>query len=153
MKLFFSDQGIVEMTSLQSRIKQIPGNAGYYITLADIRGTFYANSGTESAPTFVSNVSTLSTAGARISSVVASSGAVLRDHGLTLISASRVFRKVQLLISTNSLVNGGTDGVAGSSYESATGPIEAYLTGFIELPGTGGYSSGTGSVTPVARLG
>lgn len=142
------------MSSLQSGLKQIPANAGYYIPLADCRNTFYANSGTNAAPNFVSGVSTLSTAGARISTLIASAGAgVLRDHGLTLTSASRVFRKVQLLISSNSLVNGGTDGVGGTSYENVTTLQEPYLTGFIELPGTGGFSTGSGSFTPVARLG
>jgi hypothetical protein len=142
------------MTSLQTSLKQIPANAGYYIPLADCRTTFYANSGTNAAPTFVSGLSTLSTAGARISTLIATAGAgVLRDHGLTLTSASRVFRKVQLLISSNSLVNGGTDGVGGTSYEAVAANQEPYITGFIELPGTGGYSTGTGSFTPVARLG
>jgi hypothetical protein len=144
------------MTSLQSRIKQIPGNAGYYICVANAQTTVYANTGTNAAPTFNNSIFQSTVSANTVTHLPATelgAGKVFRDHGLTLISASRVFRKVQLLVSTNSLVNGGTDGVAGVGYESATGPIEAYLTGFIELPGTGGYSSGTGSVTPVARLG
>jgi hypothetical protein len=139
------------MTSLQSGLKQIPANAGYYIPLADCRATFYANNGTDAAPNFTSGLSTLNN---RYSTLIASAGAgVLRDHGVTLISATRVFRKVQLLVSSNSLVNGGTDGVGGLGYETVTSVQEPYLTGFIELPGTGGYSTGSGSFTPVARLG
>ena len=136
------------MTSLQSGLKQIPANAGYYIPVADCRTTFYVNNGTSDAPSFGQSISTLSSAGAVVSSLIASSGAgVMRDMGQTLLSSTRVFRKVQILRSTLSVVNGGTDGVAGNSTTPG-----AYLTGYIELPGTGGYSSGYG-FTPVARLG
>ena len=150
MKIFFSDQGIVEMTSLQSGLKQIPGNAGYYIAVATATTTVYGNAGTNAAPSFSNGLFASTISSATKSSAVAA-GTVFRDHGLTLISASRVFRKVQLMVSTNSLVNGGTDGVGGATYGAAN--VMPYITGFIELPGTGGYSSGTGSVTPVARLG
>ena len=136
------------MSSLQSGLKQVPANAGYYIPVADCRTTFYVNAGTDAAPTIQSGLSSLSSAGKGVSTLIASSGAgVFRDMGKTLVSSTRVFRRVQLLAATSSLVNGGTDGVAGNS----TTPGE-YLTGLIELPGTGGYSSGY-AFTPVARLG
>lgn len=137
------------MTSLQTSLKQVPLNAGYYIPVADCRTTFYVNSGTEAAPSFVSGLSSLSSAGKGVSTLIAGNGtgSVFRDMGKTLLSSTRVFRRVQLLSATSSLVNGGTDGVAGNS----TAPGE-YLTGYIELPGTGGYSSGY-AFTPVARLG
>jgi hypothetical protein len=136
------------MTSLQTSLKQVPANAGYYIPVADCRATFYVNNGTSDAPNFGQGISTLSTAGAVVSSLIASAGAgTLRDMGQTLTSSTRVFRKVQILRATSSLVNGGTDGVAGQSATPG-----AYITGYIELPGTGGYSSGAG-FTPVARLG
>jgi hypothetical protein len=76
---------------------------------------------------------------------------MLRDHGVTLLSAGRVFRKVQVMMGTSSVTVGGTDGVAGMF--NATNTTPSYATGFIELPGTGGYSSGSGNFTPVARLG
>jgi hypothetical protein len=143
------------MTSLQTTIKQIPARLGYYINVGDIRTTFYQNNGTEAAPLMSTNIYAQSTTlinGTKISTVFATAGsAVLRDHGKTLLSSSRVFRKVQVLTNTSSIVNNGTDGVAGVGYETNT--IVPYLTGYIELPGTGGYSSGTGSVTAVARLG
>jgi hypothetical protein len=147
------------MTSLQTTIKQIPLRLGYYVNVADMRTTFYQNNGTDAAPVITTNIYAQSTVlvsyngtGTRLSTVFATAGAaVLRDHGKTLLSASRVFRKVQLLVSSNSLVNGGTDGVGGVSYETNT--AVPYLTGYIELPGTGGYSTGTNSFTPVARLG
>jgi hypothetical protein len=154
LKLFFSDQSIEEMTSLQSGLKQIPSNAGYYITVALAQTTVYSNTGTDAAPTFNNGAfqSTVSVATvSHLPDTELAAGKVFRDHGKTLLSAGRVFRKVQLLISTNALVNGGTDGVGGQSYENnLTSP---YITGYIELPGTGGLSSGTGQATPVARLG
>ena len=143
------------MTSLQSGLKQIPANAGYYITVATATTTVYANVGTDAAPTLSNGAFQSSISSATKTNVVAA-GTVFRDHGKTLLSASRVFRKVQLLVSSNSLVNGGTDGVGGASYETAASNSTTstpYITGYIELPGTGGYSTGSGSFTPVARLG
>jgi hypothetical protein len=147
------------MTSLQTKIKQIPANAGYYINVGNCLSVVYENTGTDAAPT-ISNAAfllTLSTAGltaAGISSLVNTVStpgqAVFRDMGKTLLSSTRVFRKVQLLRSTLSLVNGGTDGVAGSVPDANT--PTGYLTAYIELPGTGDYNSGYG-FTPVARLG
>lgn len=138
------------MTSLQSFTKQVPANAGYYVTLTDIRSRFYYNVGTDAAP----QMSTLSfTAGNQggVSSVIAAAGGMLRDHGVTLLSSGRVFRKVQVMCSTNQVRVGGTDGVGGDV--NATNTTPSYGTGFIELPGTGGYSSGGANFTQVARLG
>ncbi len=151
------------MTSLQTTVKQIPARLGYYVNVGSLNTTFYVNGGTDAAPFLstsglagagtawnfrINNATTFST----LSTAMFNPGnIVLRDHGKTLLSSSRVFRKVQILLSTNSLVNGGTDGVAGQSYEAnATQP---YLTGYIELPGTGGYSTGIPNFSPVARLG
>lgn len=151
------------MTSLQTSIKQIPARLGYYVNVASLNTSFLVNGGTDAAPFLstsglagagtawsfkVNNNATFSTLS---TAMFNPGGVVLRDHGKTLLSASRVFRKVQILLSTNSLVNGGTDGVAGQSYEANT--TQPYLTGYIELPGTGGSNSGTGSFAPVARLG
>jgi hypothetical protein len=138
------------MTSLISHTKQIPLNSGYYITLTDARSKFYFNAGTTDAP-LMSTVSFSDPQQGNLSSIVGNQGGILRDHGVTLLSAGRVFRKVQIMASTNSVTVGGTDGVAGQV--NAAGLTPSYGTGFIELPGTGGYSSGSGSYTPVARLG
>ncbi len=137
------------MTSLQTRIKQIPANDGYYITVATgARDRFYANIGTDSAPSLTIGpiISSMSSAGAGLSTIVNAAGAIFRDMGKTLTSSGRVFRKVQLLVSSAT-----TEGVGGNAATVAI-PVD-YLTGFIELPGTGGMSSGSGSYTPVARLG
>jgi hypothetical protein len=132
------------MTSLISATKQIPANAGYYITVGDARLRFYANNGTDEAPSMGQMVSTMSTSGAAVSSLITTAGAgVFKDMGKTLVSSSRVFRKVQLLAGPAT-----TEGVAGG----AAAPT-AYLTGYIELPGTHGLSSGSALHTPVARLG
>lgn len=137
------------MSSLQSHTKQIPLNNGYYITLGDIRGEFYQNYGTDAAP-LMSTINYSNPVQPQ-SSIIAAAGGTLRDHGVTLVSSGRVFRKVQVMAPTGPSYLAGTDGVAGNV--SASGLTPSYLTGFIELPGTGGYSSGTGSVTAVARLG
>jgi hypothetical protein len=137
------------MTSLQTRIKQIPANDGYYITVATgARGSFYANVGTDSAPSLTIGplISSMSSSGQAVSSIVNAAGAIFRDMGKTLTSSGRVFRKVQLLVSSAT-----TEGVGGAAATVAL-PVD-YLTGYIELPGTGGMSSGSNNYTPVARLG
>ncbi len=147
------------MTSLQSGLKQIPANNGYYINVASVTGTIYTNTGTDAAPVFSNAIaiSSVSAATAGVSTMLITAGAtIFRDMGKTLTSSSRIFRKVQLLMSTNSLVNSGTDGVGGVAGSST---LASYLTMYIELPGTGGYSTGAGTntstvdFTPVARLG
>jgi hypothetical protein len=60
-----------------------------------------------------------------ISSIAA--GGLLRDMGKSVVSAGRVFRKVQLLTSTVS-----TSGVGGPAGVT-TNPVVDYLTGYIEL--------------------
>ena len=148
------------MTSLQSSWKQVDTRAGYYVNVASLvptvaTATFYYNAGTDNAPLISTNPWALST---NTSTILKTAGqAVFRDHGKTLVSSGRVFRKVQLLVSTNSVLNDGSDGVAGGS---GTGPNNSggdgvqpsYLTGLIELPGQS-TGSGAGTFTPVARLG
>jgi hypothetical protein len=139
VELFFSGKGI-EMTSLQSGLKQIPANAGYYITVADARTTFYQNNNTDAAPLISANLYSRSSIN---STIIATAGGVFKDMGKTLLSSGRAFRKVQLVTSTPT-----TEGVGGVDVAPTN-----YITGYIELPGTHGYSSGSGSYTPVARLG
>ena len=132
------------MTSLTSHTKQIPANAGYYINVADCRESFYVNAGTDEAPRMSTNIYSQSSI---TSSFMNSAGqAVFKDMGKTLVSSSRVFRKVQLVVSTGFVVSGGSSGVGGVD----VAPFN-YLTGYIELPGQHG-SGGLGG-TPVARLG
>ena len=142
------------MTSLQTEVKQNHGDSGYFINVADIRGTIYGYNPTAGAATFSTAVWAIATAAVPYyspflqSSLALAGGAVLKDMGKTVVSSLRTFRKVQLVTSTNSLVKGGTEGVGGVDVAPTN-----YITGYIELPGTHGYSSGSGSYTPVARLG
>lgn len=147
------------MTSLQTSLKQIPLNMGYYINVGDCRTKFYQNNGTDELIRMSTNVyaqSTLRTAAnvGSVSSILSTNmatagGVVFRDHGKTLVSSGRVFRKVQLMFSTNDVYPDlGTDGVGGLDSSPTN-----YATGYIELPGQG-TGSGIGSgCTPVARLG
>ncbi len=138
------------MTSLIRATKQIPANAGYYIPIGNCLSTFVQNNGTDSVPAFGQIISTLSTAGAGVSSLVNAAGAgVFRDMGKTLVSSGRTFRKVQLLISSSDVSVGN---VASSSGVGGLAP--AYLTGYIQLPGSGDGANQSGGIfTPVARLG
>ena len=144
------------MTSLLTSLKQVPANAGFYITVADCRTTFYTNAGTDAAPLFSTNIYARSTV---TSTLLATGGtAVLRDHGKVQISSGRVFRKVQLMVSSGQVTTGGTDGVGG--IDLGPGVTPGYITGYIELPGQGvGSGVGTGAAatagvfSPVARIG
>lgn len=137
------------MTSLISQTKQIPANAGYYITVAAAGTTVYANAGTDELPVLSNPImaSTLNAAG--VYGTVNAAGAVLKDMGKTLVSSGRVFRKVQVVANTSAAAVPGkeTGGVGGVDVAPT-----AYITGFIELPGQHG-SGGYAPTTPVARLG
>ncbi len=144
------------MTSLQTRLKQIPANAGFYIAVGSSVGqTLYANTGTDSLPnfnntTFPSSIS--SATGGKLGATLV--GQIFRDMGKSLVSSGRAFRKVQFMVSTGqTLVAGsaagfGTDGVAGVD----TAPTN-YVTGYIELPSFGTVGGNSGGCTTVARLG
>lgn len=141
------------MTSIVARPKQ---SGGYFIPLGNCAdkvlqysggtgsgGSFLPGSFAQAAWTTTSRlVSTISTIAA---------GGVLRDEGKTVVSASRTFRKVQLIVPTVS--TGGVDGLANTS------PNTDYLTGYIEIASgpngiTKGNSAGVGvlagQMAPVA---
>jgi hypothetical protein len=142
------------MTSLTSYTKQIPANAGYYINIASMAtasgaagARFLVNAGTDDLPNLSTNLYATSSFA---STLLATAGsAIFKDMGKTLTSSGRVFRKVQLVVSTGILATGGTDGVGGVD----NAPFN-YLTGYIELPGThGAFGTNGAQVAPVARLG
>jgi hypothetical protein len=132
------------MTSLISQTKQIPANAGYYITIASVTGSVYANTGDDSLPVMNNSIMASSLSTAQVYTAVNGAGAVLKDMGKTLVSSGRVFRKVQVVANTGAIPTGGVGGVDAAP--------TAYITGFIELPGQHG-SGGYYLPTPVARLG
>ena len=144
------------MSSVLSRVKQIPMNAGFYVTTASAGATSYSLTGTEVAPIFAA-VSAASLGGASALggtsalAILNAAGAILRDEGKTLRSAGRIFRKVQLLVSTGSILANGSDGVAG---QVASGTVTSpYLTFYVELPGGALNGVAGTATTPIARLG
>jgi hypothetical protein len=131
------------MTSLQTSVRQVSANSGYFIPLTDIRTMIYSvNNGTV-APATWANAPVGASQGVYSTLVAASGRSILRDMGKTVVSASRTFRKVQLVVSSAS-----TFGVAGNA--GVTAPATEWLTGYIEL---GFGSDGVSVHTPVAQYG
>jgi hypothetical protein len=131
------------MSSVAARPKTLQSNNAYFVNVGDIRTTFLVNAGTTDLPVFSTNIMGTSSL---LSTVLATAGrAFLRDMGNNIVSSGRVFRKVQYLIN-----NASTSGVGGPATGSAT---TDYFTGFIELPGLGGISSGAAAPAAVARVG
>uniref|UniRef100_A0A6C0JV09 Uncharacterized protein n=1 Tax=viral metagenome TaxID=1070528 RepID=A0A6C0JV09_9ZZZZ len=125
------------MTSLLVTQRQVSENIGYFIPLADIRTKMLSYS--DSTGAF--STATWAVTGV-YSSLVAGVGAgILKDLGRTIVSSTRVFRKVQLVVSSVS-----TFGVAGQV--GTTWPQMDFLTAYIELGLDGG-----GAFTPVAHYG
>ena len=147
------------MTSLQTRIKQVDVEQGYYMPLSSLQSVIYAftpgsNAGGSFAQGTFSTASWATTtyngkANPYLSSINGAGAGILKDMGKTVVSSGRTFRKVQLVNSANA-ANGttyvSTNGVAGGA--PGTTPVQDYLTGFIEL----GFD-GQGIPAPVAVFG
>ena len=128
------------MTSVGSRTRQVSADVGYYIPVADLRNKIQAYNPTSATFAAASWAST-ATGALTVLPLISSAGAgILKDMGKTVVSASRTFRKVQLVVSTTS-----TFGVGGAA---ATSPPEDFYTGYIEL----GFE-GNGKPAPVAHFG
>lgn len=138
------------MTSLLTSSRQVDTESGYFIPLANIVGRVFAYNPASGVPNF----STATWAGGRVngdytngtakyaSSISTVGAGLLRDLGKTVVSSSRSFRKVQLVVSSYS-----TFGVGGAS---STPWVEDYLTGYVEL----GFGNGSnGLFTPLAKYG
>jgi hypothetical protein len=135
------------MTSLQTNVRQISNDSGYFITISSCAGVIFTTPLGENPPW----ASTTAIAG--FSSVVSSvnrAGTLLRDMGKTVISSGGYFRKVQLVVPQQAaagFVSTGTAstfGVAGSG-GAANGD---FFTGYIKL----GFE-GQGPNAPVAQFG
>jgi hypothetical protein len=143
------------MTSLQTRIKQIDTEQGYYMPLSSLQNIVYAftpgsGAGGSFAQGSFSTASWATTfyngkANPYLSSINGAATGLLRDMGKTVVSAGRTFRRVQLLQNGTAFVS--TGGVAGQTAAGTT-PVQEYLTGFIEL----GFD-GAGTPAPVAVFG
>ncbi len=145
------------MTSIGADIKQIPNDARYYVPVSSLayRGAINAKDATTGALTQANWL--LNAAGQAggfppgaagygtsfVSSINGPGAGRLRDLGKTYISASRAFRKVQLV-----WYGTGAHSTFGVNGSAATSPDSDYLTGFIEL----GWE-GNGVPAPVARMG
>jgi hypothetical protein len=132
------------MTSLLTSSRQVSSDTGYYIPLASLIGKIYGYNPTPGQSTFSTAVWASPGIGgtAKYASSISTIGAgVLRDMGRTIVSSSRTFRKVQLVVSAAVL-----DGVSGAA--PGTNPLEDFLTGYIEL----GFGNGS-NFTPVAAYG
>ena len=131
------------MTSLQTSIKQVDTESGYFVPVGSLLGKVYGYNATNQ---------TLSTAswayfgpGLPLSSINAAGAGILKDMGKTVVSSLRTFRKVQLVLNgPATYTNASTFGVGGR----AATTTEDYLTGYIEL----GFE-GNGSPAPVAKFG
>ena len=132
------------MTSLQTSLRQISNNNGYFIPVASCMNKIYSiNNGSVSVAPFASTGATQAVL--TYSTLVNAAGAgLLKDMGKTVVSSSRTFRKVQLVAPSNK----STFGVGGDAGTSA--PNMDWLTGYIEL---GFGSDGLSSPTPVASFG
>jgi hypothetical protein len=131
------------MTSLQTSIKQIPSDGGYFMTVGSLADKVYAYNATATPPFTVASfaVSGAGGGGKPLSSI-STAGGVLRDMGKTVVSSLRTFRKVQLVVK-NDVATPSTFGVGGPATAG-----QEYFTGYIEL-GFEGY----GDRAPVAQFG
>lgn len=145
------------MTSIGSEVKQVPNDARFFVPVSSLayRGAINAKDATTGA---LSQVPWLLNAAGQaangspgapgfgttfVSSINGPGAGKLRDLGKTYVSASRAFRKVQLVWYGSA--TGATFGVNGAAN---TTPDSDYLTGFVEL----GWE-GNGVPAPVARMG
>ena len=139
------------MTSIPAFLKQIPSDSRNFVPVSSLAYPGGINSlatsgalatalwaGDGRAP----NATVPTNGGSKYTSSINGPGAgKLRDMGKTYLSAGRVFRKVQLIVSNTQTTS--TFGVEGAS---PTTPNADYLTGYIEL----GWE-GAGVPAPVAR--
>jgi hypothetical protein len=140
------------MTSIGVRTRQVSSDSGYYIPLADIRNTLFSAPSTANGALGVCPPWASTPNADRVLCLISSAGAgLLKDMGKTIVSSTRVFRKVQLVVpsSLNGQVNLqvlSTGGVGGGSGTSL--PSMDYYTAYIELG-----SEGSGNPTRVALFG
>jgi len=134
----------------------VNSDTGYYMPLADLRGKLFSGPiGNANGPlsTAVWASAVAGVGDVKVSSLIASAGAgLLKDMGKTIVSSTRVFRKVQLVVPPSTLGGAitnviGTNGVGGLS-STQTSPLMEYYTAYIELG-----SEGSWNPTPVALFG
>jgi hypothetical protein len=140
------------MTSLQTGVRQISNNSGYFITVNNlINQVVVSPKGPVALWASSFGSGDFSTNGCYASSI-SSAGALLRDMGKSIVSSGAFFRKVQLVVPQGTggarLGTAGTTstfGVAGAA--NVTGQLD-FLTGYIKL----GFE-GQETPAPVANFG
>jgi hypothetical protein len=135
------------MSSLLRSTREVSNNTGYYIPVGDCRTRVYAYNPADGVQQFSTAAWAVPDGSLRPSpystllTTAAGGQGLLKDMGRTVVSSSRVFRRVQLVAQSVS-----TFGVAGAA--GTTWPAADFLTGYIEL----GFEGG-GVPTPVAAFG
>jgi hypothetical protein len=134
------------MTSIDNHYRQ--RHPSYFMPISSLQGIIYAHNSAAGATTFAPATWASATAVGPYAAAISSIGAcILKDLGTQVVSSSRVFRKIQLVVRNGALTgNQSTFGVAGQS--GTTPPSQDFLTGYIEL----GYE-GSGPATPVVNYG
>ena len=138
------------MSSLLRSTREVSNNTGYYIPIGDCRTRIYAYNPADGGVQFSTAAWAYpdgASGNGRYSTFVAGSvgaatAGLLKDMGRTVVSSSRVFRRVQLVV-PNLPSTFGVGGAAATSW-----PAADFLTGYIEL----GFEGG-GFPTPVAAFG
>jgi hypothetical protein len=125
-------------------------SGGYYITLGDIRASALTvtegtgSGGATTAPGVAAFAWTAANnAGGLNSTLVSSSGQLIRDMGRHVFSAGRAFRKFQAVNPAASLSTGGVSGTTGTGNAG-------YLTFYLEVP-KGGLGPNGASVAAIAK--
>ena len=147
------------MTSLQSGLRQISNDSGYFISLATCANQIYSTPDTSSvvAPWASTALSTVAFAGltaGALSSVIfraSTVGTLFKDMGKTVVSSGVHFRKVQLVLpqgAPGALATAGTVSTFGVGGMASLTGMPDFFTGYIRL----GFD-GQSTPAPVAQFG
>ena len=137
------------MTSVGTSVRGIPTDSRNFVTVSSIYylGGINALNATTGALTQAvwasGGAGTVinSATNTKYGSTINAPGARLKDMGRTYLSSNRVFRKVQLVVASNTASTFGVEGKTG------TVPVEDFLTGYIEV----GWEGAAAQPAPVAR--
>jgi len=134
------------MSSVDNHYRQ--RQPSYFMPVSSLQGLVYAYNGSAfTNATWASTGSAFAVGGSPYLSSINGAGAgILKDLGKQVVSSSRVFRKVQLVVRNGAPT--GTQNTFGVAGAANTSPNQDYLTGYIEL----GYD-GNGPATPVVNYG
>ncbi len=144
------------MTSLQTGMRQISADSGYYIAVSSCVNVIFATPLGD-----VASWASTATAGSALSGALSTAvstvnrpGTLFKDMGKTIISSGGYYRKVQLVVPQaasaagqvgTGALNGSTFGVGG--FSGVSGQPD-FFTGYIKL----GFD-GQGPNAPVAQFG